>query len=459
MLNILICLRLPFLLLWEGVQIDTFHEIAFPEDMMCAETYLIAPESLPPRVRYERLFSDLPEIRSVRQPGPGRRPVSRDALLKALVYKSLRRFATLSDLVFDLNCNPAMGAAVGFGPERRIPSVQRFSAFLRDTDHEDLQAVRRELVARLQSREIISGTVLSIDSCPIVSPLKENNLKTSLRCKRFDKINPPKGDPEAGLGIICHFPTPSKKEVSWFWGYRNHVMNDALSELPIWEITHPANVSDLPPCRTALHWAKETFNESVGAFTADAEYDSEDILKFIVEQLKAEPVIPRNPRNQQNTQHTIRGTDVFCAAEMPMAHRGKMTDKKTGITYRIYSCPLYWRKKMQQQHLFCPAQHPKYFSQKGCNVLIRLSPSIRSQIPYGAEQFKKTYNQRSGSERGFSRLLSIASQEPTVRGLNATRNHVTVAHIAVLLVASAAHRDGHTDKMRFVRSYVPNFLT
>ena len=112
---------------------------------------------------------------------------------------------------------------------------------------------------------------------------------------------------------------------------------------------------------------------------------------------------------------------------------------------------------MQQQQLFCPVQHPKYFSQKGCNVLIRLTPSVRSQIGYGTERFQHIYNQRSSSERIFSRLLSIAAQEPSVRGLNATRNHITIAHIAVLLVALAAHRDGHQDKLRFVRTYVPNF--
>jgi hypothetical protein len=378
-------------------------------------------------------------------------------LLRALIYKSLRRFRSLSELVVDLNCNTAMAVAVGFGPERHVPPVERFSTFLRDTPNEELQGIREQLVMLLKQRAVITGKVLSIDSCPVVAPLKENNLKTSLRAKRFNKTQPPKGDPEAGLGIICHYPTPDKKEVSWFWGYRNHVMNDAITELPIWEMTYPASVSDLPPGREALRWAQETFPEQIEAVTADAEYDSEDILKFIIGELKAQAVVPRNPRNQQNTEHTIRGNDVYCAAHLPMAHRGKMTDKKSGITYRIYSCPLHWRKKMQQQHLFCPAQHPKYFSQKGCNVLIRLTPSVRSQIAYGTEQFQKTYNQRSSAERVFSRLLAVASQEPTVRGLNATRNHITIAHCAVLLVASAAHRDGQDDKLRFVRTYVPNF--
>ena len=92
-------------------------------------------------------------------------------------------------------------------------------------------------------------------------------------------------------------------------------------------------------------------------------------------------------------------------------------------------------------------------------MLIRLTPSIRSHMNYATEQFHKTYDQRSSSERVFSRLLAIASQEPTVRGLRATSNHITIGHIAVLLVALAAHRDGHEDKLRFVRTYVANFQT
>lgn len=429
---------------------------------MHLQPYLISPESLPPRIQYQELFSDLPEmveVNGVQPAGPGRPPVARQSLLQALIYRSLRHLSSLSDLVVDLKCNWAIAAAVGFGPEGGIPSVERFSTFLRDTPNEKLQSVRGRLVAALQLRGVITGQILTLDSAPIVAPLRENNLKTSLRHRRFDKTQPPRGDPEAGVGIICHYPTPEKKEVSWFWGYRNHAMSDALTELPVWETTHPANVSDLPPGREALRWAKTFFGPSIKAVTADAEYDSEDILRFIIHDLKAEAVVPKNPRGDQHTEHTIRGQEVYCAANLPMPHRGKMTDRKTGIAYRIYSCPLHWRKKMQQHYLLCPAQHPKYLSQKGCNVLIRLSPSIRTQIGYGTKHFQEIYNRRTSAERIFSRLLALACQEPTVRGLNATRNHVTIAHIAVLLVASAAERHGNKDRLRSVRSYVPNFLT
>jgi hypothetical protein len=106
----------------------------------------------------------------------------------------------------------------------------------------------------------------------------------------------------------------------------------------------------------------------------------------------------------------------------------------------------------------CPAAHPKFFQQKGCNYLLRTSPNIRSQIPYGAESFKHLYRDRTAVERVFSRLLAIAMQDLPTRGLDSARNLCTIAHITVLLVALAAHRTGCSDQLAFVRSFVPNLL-
>ena len=107
----------------------------------------------------------------------------------------------------------------------------------------------------------------------------------------------------------------------------------------------------------------------------------------------------------------------------------------------------------------CPVFHPKFFDGKGCNALIRLTPSIREEIGYGTGFFKELYTARISVERIFSRLLTITMQNPTVRGFYANRNHGTIAHISVLLVALTAHKAGHKDKIRFVKSFVPNFLT
>jgi hypothetical protein len=168
-------------------------------------------------------------------------------------------------------------------------------------------------------------------------------------------------------------------------------------------------------------------------------------------------MIPRNPRNTQNTHYTMKKNEVYCQADLPMNRKGKMTVK--GITYLQYRCPLHWSKKLAGQYILCPAGHPKFLEQKGCNVLIRLNPNIREKINYGSLRFKEIYNTRTSVERVFSRLLSISMQRPTVKGLRAIRNHCTIAHITVLLVALTAHRMGFEDKIRFVKSFVPNFLT
>jgi hypothetical protein len=148
---------------------------------------------------------------------------------------------------------------------------------------------------------------------------------------------------------------------------------------------------------------------------------------------------------------------IYCQAALPMYRKGKMTTK--GITYLQYSCPLHWSKEFRGQYLLCPAGHPKFLQQKGCNVLIRMTPSIREKIDYGTQRFQEAYTKRTSVERVFSRLLSISMQNPSVKGLRAVRNHCTIAHITVLLVALTAHRMGCDDKIRFVKTFVPNFLT
>jgi transposase len=419
--------------------------------------FLFNLADLPPAIKYEKLFQNLPMLNE-NIPKTGRRPMNKNTMLKALIYKSLRRFPYLSDLTFELNNNPCVSKALGFYPMVPAPSTERFSSFLHDTSHHELISIRQQLVKELINVGVISGNSIAIDSCPIVAMLKENNLKTSMS-DRFDKTRIPAGDPDARLGVLIHFPNPFKKEVRYFWGYRNHVINDTATELPIWEITKPANVSDINVAKDLIKEACFLLNLNVQTVLGDANYDSEDLLKFIINDLNALPIIPHNPRREQPKGYQIKDGKVICEANLQMYYRGKMRPKKTGILYCQYSCPIYYDKQIRYQHIICPILHPKFFKGKGCNVLIRLEPSIRSEIGYDTKEFKELYKKRTSVERIFSRLLTVAMQNPTVRGYNANCNHATIAHISVLLVALTAYMTGQQDKMRFVKSFVPNLLT
>jgi hypothetical protein len=340
-------------------------------------------------------------------------------MFRGLIYKSLRRFPYLTDLSFELNNNPSVSKALGFNPMKPAPSRERFSSFLHDTDHQELISIRQQLVQKLINLSAVSGNSISIDSCPIVALLKENNLKTSI-ADRFDKTRKPAGDPDARLGVLIHFPSPFKKEVRYFWGYRNHVISDTNTELPIWEVTKPANVSDINVAKDLIQEAYSIFNLNIQSVLGDAAYDSEDLLKFIINDLNAKPIIPHNPRNEQVKGYQIKDGKVICDAGLKMHPKGKMRPKKTGILYFQHTCPIIYDKQ---------------------------------------KEFKELYKKRTSVERVFSRLLAIAMQHPTVRGYNANRNHATIAHISVLLTALTAYLTGQQDKMRFVKSFVPNFLT
>jgi len=420
-----------------------------------SQGYLFAPESLRPAVKYSTLFENLPQVAEENH-RKGRPKISRNAILRSLIYRHLRGITTLVGLEFELRNNPSIAAALGFDPFKRTPTDARFSEFLRSTPNTELQMVRKCLVDELIHEGVIIGEEVALDSGPIEIPVRENNLKTSVK-NRYDKQNYPAGDREARLGIMVYFPKPYQKEIHYFWGYRNHITNDVASELPIVEQTLQADKSEKLQAIPMLEKLSQEFQLPVKKVLGDANYDSESILKFVMEDMKAMAFIPRNPRNTQNTPYTIKKEKVYCQADLPMYRKGKMTSK--GITYCQYSCPLYWSPGFQSTYLFCPVIHPKYFSQKGCNVLLRLTPTIREKIPYGTQEFKIAYNKRTSVERILSRLLSITMQNPTVRGLQAISNHCTIAHITVLLVALTAHRVGCDDKIRFVKSFVPNFLT
>lgn len=59
---------------------------------------------------------------------------------------------------------------------------------------------------------------------------------------------------------MVHYPRPFKKEIKYFWGYKNHILCDAKVELPIWEITKKANVSDTTLLIPCLSKAQKAFS-------------------------------------------------------------------------------------------------------------------------------------------------------------------------------------------------------
>jgi hypothetical protein len=353
---------------------------------------------------------------------------------------------------------PALASVLGFIPGDRPVPVERFSCFLKDTDNKALQEIRILLIRKLIQLGVIKGKYLSVDSCPILANVKENNLKTSVRY-RFLKDRPPKNDSDCRIGV---FPTfiQGKTKVDFFWGYRNHIINDCESELPIAEITLAANVRGTSVIIPQLDFVKDSLGLSPAAVIADSEYDSATIIEYIARNLGARPRISINPRRgvPSNTKLSSSGAPI-CIAGFEMLSRGIFIDRAQNRKRHKFVCPIKGSKKFAKDHPYCPWLHPRFVEGTGCYTYLRVDvdESIRTNIDYGSESFKRDLNKRTSSERVFSRLLSILMQKPSVIGLSATANLCTISHITVLAVAYFSSFVKEPNKIRFVKSFLPNF--
>jgi len=140
-----------------------------------------------------------------------------------------------------------------------------------------------------------------------------------------------------------------------------------------------------------------------------------------------------------------------------MMNQGKYYDKEQNRIRHKFICPIKARKSFARKvGWFCPWNHPKFYSNRyGCTTNIRLKTdtSIRDNIDYGSQSFKKLYALRASSERIFSRLLVFSMQRSSVKGLYATANLCSLAHISVLAVALTAVKSGNKHKLRFIKSF------
>ena len=237
---------------------------------------LLHAEHLPPRIRYERLFAYLPSLPV--PSGRGRPRTDPNALLRCLVYRCLRGLSNLSDLVYSLAENPSLEEATGLDSFASLPTVERFSNWLRSTPNQALQQIRIQLVRQLIQRGAVAGVTVALDG----SPVRENNLKTSVS-NRFNKQRYPKSDPQARLGVYRAYVGSHK--FSYFWGYRNHIIVDFETELPLWELTQPANCHESRFAIPLLEACHRQLSLPVQIVCADSGYDSEKILAYIIEQM------------------------------------------------------------------------------------------------------------------------------------------------------------------------------
>ena len=79
--------------------------------------------------RYELFFSvlDLSSLDKAKDPSVGKKPISRAAILRALIFNKLKTIASLSNLSAELFERPTLTVILGFKPWKRPIPEERFS--------------------------------------------------------------------------------------------------------------------------------------------------------------------------------------------------------------------------------------------------------------------------------------------------------------------------------------------
>lgn len=379
---------------------------------------------------YDELFLQLDF--TLPRAATGRKGFPKEAMLCAFIVMKCEGFSQISDLVDFLNCNLLIAFYCGFDITKPLPSYWTFDRFIRKLNHRALQDIMGQQVKKLYALGILDASFIGLDSTPVAASTAQNNPKSFLKNK-FSKDNHPKNDPDCALGVHTASNQHNEKNFEYYWGYKNHVLVDCISGLPIWELTTPANVTDSSVTERILAEANQIIPVSECTFIADKAYDVKAIYSLVRDVYQGDAVIPLNPRNTKDPKKLPSGHPI-CAAGLAMNKDGKTTDR--GRTRQKFCCPF-----RQSTSSSCPCNHKNWNNGKknrGCTKYVTIPDDYRLSIDRACLSFKRTYALRSECERYNSRFKNSGQERLWVHNGNSVANLNTIAHIVALTIALAA---------------------
>ena len=386
-----------------------------------------------PKARfYDLLFqnldlSEFPESTAV----TGRPGFSKRTLLRAFFVMKCECFEYIADLKDYLENNLIIAYYCGFDIMKPLPSYWTFDRFIRELDHSLLEKLMQGQVSKLVGLGIIDSSFIALDSTPVFANTKQNNPKSFAK-NRFDKNNQPKSDKDCKLGVHTASNQHNEKNYEFFWGYKNHVLVDCITGLPICEMTTTAEVADSTVTLDILARTNKYLPLEECTFIADKAYDVKVIYDTVKDVYHGDCVIPLNKRNTKSSKKLSYGHPI-CEAGLAMHKDGKFSDR--GRTRQKYCCPF---KRLKYGS--CPCSHKNWNNGKknrGCTKYVTIPDDYRLSIDRESVSFKKIYALRTEAERYNSRFKATKQERLWVHGMNAAQNLNTIAHIALLAVAYA----------------------
>ena len=341
-------------------------------------------------------------------------------------------FSQIADLVDFLNNNLLIAFYCGFDIMKPLPSYWTFDRFIQNIDNQILKDIMKTQVLDLARRGIIDASFLGLDSTPNMANTKQNNPKSFINNK-FDPQNQPRGDNDCRLGVHTASNQHNEKNYEFYWGYKNHVLSDCITGLPIYEMTTGADVADCTVALDVLANTNKFLSIKECCFIGDKAYDVKDIYNAVKNDYQGECFIPINKRNTKDPKKLPVG-NLICDAGLAMHKCGKT--KSEGRTRQKFCCP-FKSSKINS----CPCNHKNWNNGKknrGCTKYITIPDDYRLSINRDTVEFKSVYALRTECERYNSRFKSTGQERLWVRNGKSAENLNTIAHISLLAIALAS---------------------
>ena len=362
----------------------------------------------------------------------GRTGYSNHAMICAFIVMKCEGFSQISDLHDYLSNNLIIAHYCGFDITKELPSYAKFTRFIREFDNELLQSVMQSQVLKAVDLALIDTSFIALDATPVKANVSNNNPK-SFRKNKFSKDEHPSADKDCALGVQTASNQHNEKKYEFYWGYKNHILVDCISGLPICELTTGANISDSSVTLEILEKTNSFLPLNECSFLADKAYDVKAIYNAVRDKYNGDCFIALNKRNTKSPKKLSVG-NIICDAGLAMHRDGKFWDN--GRTRQKFSCP-FKRSKTG----CCPCNHKCWNNGKknrGCTKYVTIPDDYRLSLDRQSIVFKSVYALRTEAERYNSRFKQAGCERVFVRNGNSVKNLNTIAHIALLSIAITA---------------------
>lgn len=379
---------------------------------------------------YDKLFTHLDF--TLPRAATGRRGFPKEAMVCAFIVMKCEGFSQITDLADYLDNNRLIAHYCGFNIMKPLPSYWTYNRFLKKLDNGELKKIMAQQVKKLYGLGIVDASFIGLDSTPVAANTKQNNPKSFAKDK-FKPENHPKADPDCALGVHSASNQYDERRYEFYWGYKNHVLVDCISGLPLYELTTPANVADSTVVQEILAAANSTLPIRECTFLGDKGYDVKAVYDLVKDVYQGDAVIPLNKRNTKNPDKLPTGR-LLCPAGLAMHKDGKTFDN--GRIRQKFCCPLRTSKSGR-----CPCDHKNWNNGKrrrGCTRYLTLPSDYRLSIDRKCLPFKRAYALRTECERYNSRFKASGQERLWIRNATSAANLNTLAHISALAVALAA---------------------